>query len=343
VDPATIHDVAQAAGVSVGTASRVLSGHPSTSADSRRRVQAAATELGYRPNARARSLRKAHTDTVGLLIPDVRNPFFADIAHNAERTALDHGLSTLLCNANESTQQQDRYLDLLYAQRVDGIIVAPQGDGSGALREIVDLKVPTVFVDRTIAGIDVPSVTSDNRAGIAQAIEHLASLGHARMGLVSGPSQTSTGRERLDAFRAAVAAHGLDVDPRLVHPGDYQSIGGVCGARALLDLPHPPTAIIAADSLMTFGVLDALQERNDKVGEELSVIGYDDVVAYRWLTPQLTVVAHDPARMGSTAIDMLVDVLNGKHVEPVVLESALIVRNSTGPAPRSGATRGGRR
>jgi len=192
VHKVTIHDVAAAAGVSSGTASRVLSGHPSTSPESRKRVTEAAHRLGYRPNARARSLRKAHTDTIGLLIPDVRNPFFAEIAHNAEQAALRHALSTLLCNANECTEQQDRYLDLLYSQRVDGIVVAPQGDGSGSLREVLALEVPMVFVDRTISGIDVPSVTSDNRVGISQAVAHLAELGHRRIGLVSGPVDSRT-------------------------------------------------------------------------------------------------------------------------------------------------------
>lgn len=330
----TIHDVAAAAGVSSGTASRVLSGHPSTSPESRKRVTEAAHRLGYRPNARARSLRKAHTDTIGLLIPDVRNPFFAEIAHNAEQAALRHALSTLLCNANECTEQQDRYLDLLYSQRVDGIVVAPQGDGSGSLREVLALEVPMVFVDRTISGIDVPSVTSDNRVGISQAVAHLAELGHRRIGLVSGPVETSTGRERLAAFCTAIADMGLESDPDLVHRGDFQAVGGVQGARALLDLAQPPTAIIAADSLMTFGVLDVLQERRIAVGADLSVVGYDDVAPYRWLSPQLTVIAHDPARMGVTAIDMLVDVLHGRAVESVVLESALKVRESTGPAPR---------
>lgn len=329
----TIREVAAEAGVSVGTASRVLSGHPSTSEESRRAVTEAAAQLGFRLNAQARSLRKTRTDTIGLLVSDVRNPFFAEIAHNGEQHALEGGLATLLCNANESAEQQDLYLDLLLSQRVAGIIVTPQGDGSGSLREVLTLGVPVVFVDRTIAGVDVPSVTSDNRSGITEAVAHLATLGHRRVGCIAGPQQTSTGRERLEAFRDAVAAHDLEADPDLVVVGDFQVASGVQAAHTLLDLPDAPTAIIAADSLMTFGVLEVLRERGVRVGTDLSLIGYDDVAAYRWFSPQLTVIAHDPARMGRLAVDMIDDVLHDRPVESVVLETSLVVRESTGPAP----------
>lgn len=333
----TIHDVAAEAGVSAATASRVLSGHPATSEESRTRVTEAARRLGFRPNAQARSLRKNHTNTIGLLLSDVRNPFFADIAHNAEQHALESGIATLLCNANESTEQQDLYLDLLLSQRVAGIIVAPQGDGAGSLREVLTLGVPVVFVDRTIDGVDVPSVTSDNRSGITGAVAHLAGLGHHRIGLVAGPQETSTGRERLEAFRQAVAEHGLDDDPDLVHLGDFQVTSGARAANQLLDLPLPPTAVLAADSLMTFGVLEVLRERGIRVGSDLSVVGYDDVAAFRWFSPQLTVVAHDPARMGALAVDLIRDVLDGRPARSVVLESSLVVRESTGPAPGAGS------
>lgn len=326
-----IRDVAAAAGVAVGTASRVLSGHPATSEDSRRRVTEAAAALGYRMNAPARSLRKAHASTIGVLVSDIRNPFFADIATSAERRALDAGFAMLLGNANESVEQQNHYLDLLYSQRVAGIVVAPQGDGAGTLRELLGLGVPIVFVDRTIEGVDVPSVTSDNRSGIIAAVAHLAAHGHRRIGIVAGSQQTSTGRERLEAFRSAVVAHGLDEDTGLVVFGDFQVESGARGAAELLDLADPPTAIIAADSLMTFGVLEVLHERGIAIGSEISLVGYDDVAAYRWQRPALTVIAHDPARMGMLAVDLVLDVLAERPVQSIVLESTLVVRESSGP------------
>ncbi|WP_277212644.1 LacI family DNA-binding transcriptional regulator [Isoptericola croceus] len=331
----TIRDVAARAGVSVATASRVLSGHPATSADSRHRVDEAARELGFRLNAQARSLRKTRTNTIGVLVSDVRNPFFAEIAHTVEQSALAASMATLLCNANESTDQQDLCLDLLVSQRVDGMIVAPQGDGSGSLRDVLTLGMPVVFVDRTIDGVDVPSVTSDNRAGIADAARHLAELGHRRIGYVAGPQETSTGRERLLAYRDAVAEHGFDTDPHLVHQGDFQVASGVEGAELLLGLDEPPTAILAADSLMTFGVLQVCQDRGVRIGSELSLVGYDDIGTFRLVSPALTVIAHDPARMGALAVEMIRDVLAGETVTSAVLPTTLVVRGSTGaPDPR---------
>lgn len=331
----TIHDVAALAGVSAATASRVLSGHPATSLDSRTRVAAAATELGFRPNAQARSLRKTRTDTIGVVVSDIRNPFFAEIAHTAEQRAREAGLATLLCNANESTDQQDMYLDLLVTQRVDGIIVAPQGDGSGSLREVLALDIPTVFVDRTIEGVDVPSITSDNVTGIADAVAHLVGLGHRRIGYVAGPQATSTGRQRLTAFRDAVARQGADADPTLVFQGDFQVSSGVDGARHLLDLDDPPTALLAADSLMTLGVLTVCRERAVTIPEELSVVGYDDIDAFQLVSPQITVIPHDPARTGELAVEMLTRTLAGEPPESVVLDAHLVVRGSTGPVRRS--------
>ncbi|MEN5072810.1 LacI family DNA-binding transcriptional regulator [Isoptericola cucumis] len=343
----TIRDVAARAGVSVATASRVLSGHPATSPASRANVDAAVAELGYRPDARARSLRKTRTGTIGILVSDVRNPFFAEIAYAVERRALQAGMATVVCNADESVDQQDRYLDLLVEQRVDAMVIAPQGDGSGTLREVLGLGIPVVFVDRTLADgadgsdgsdgsgdVSVPSITSDNRTGLREAVEHLVALGHRRVGLIAGPQETSTGRERLRAYREAAAAGDLDPDPALVAQGDFQHASGVAGARRLLDLDDPPTAIIGADSPMTLGALEVLRERGVRVGEDVSLVGYDDLAAFSLVTPALTVVAHDPARMGALAADAVRDLLAGRPASSAVLPAHLVVRGSTGPARR---------
>jgi LacI family transcriptional regulator len=183
----TIKDVAALAGVSPATASRVLSGNPATSPQSRQRVAAAVAQLDFHPNAQARALRSTRTNVIGLILSDVRNPFFADLAHTAEQAALAEGLVTLLGNANESIPQQNRYLDTFISQRVDGVIAAPQGEGSAGLHALLERDIPTVFVDRTVDGIDVPSVTTDSDSGIRQAAEHLARHGHERVGYIAGP------------------------------------------------------------------------------------------------------------------------------------------------------------
>ncbi|MEV8413168.1 LacI family DNA-binding transcriptional regulator [Streptomyces niveus] len=329
----TIKDVAALAGVSVGTTSRVLSGNPSTSPAARERVHAAVAELGYRPDARARSLRSARSQTVGLLISDVRNPFFADVAHGAEQAALRSSYVTLLANANEDPKQQDTYLESFLTQRVDGIIIAPQGEGSAHLRTLAT-NVPLVFVDRTVDGFEVPSVTSDNALGIDQAVAHLADRGHTRIGYIGGPRSISTGRARHDAFVRAVARHGLDTDPGLITCGDFRSASGAVAAERLLSGGQPPTALLAADSPMAVGALGALRRRGLRIGSDVDLVAFDDIEWFSELDPPLTVVSHDAQAMGSTAMRLLLDVIEGRTPESVVLPTRLVVRESSGGARR---------
>jgi LacI family transcriptional regulator len=345
----TIKDVAALASVSAATASRVLSGNPATSPEARDRVAAAVTELDYRPNAQARALRNTRSDSIGLLVPDVRNPFFADLAHTVEQAALIDGYVTLLGNANERKEQQDRYLDTLISRRVDGIIVAPLGNGSGNIRSLIKRGIPTVFVDRMVDGIDVPSVTTDSEAGIRQSVEHLASVGHSRIGYISGPQATSTGRDRYASFTAAVAATGLSQDPELVHFGDFQAASGSTGVHALLELREPPTALLAADSLMAVGAIAILRKRGMNIGTDVAMIAFDDIEWFALLNPALSVISHSVEDMGRIAVEMLLRVIAGGTPDSVVLPSELIIRASSSspispasvsPAPNQSAGRG---
>lgn len=325
----TIKDVAALAGVSVATTSRVLSGNPATSADARSRVQAAVAELDYRPNAQARALRSTRTHAIGLLVPDVRNPFFADLAHTVEQAALVHGFVTLLGNANERKDQQDRYLDNLIARRVDGIIVAPLGDGSGSIRSVVGREIPAVFIDRTIEGIDLPSVTTDSDTGIREAVDHLAALGHTRIGYIAGPQSTSTGRERHASFVRAAGDRGLSLDPALIVFGDFQPESGSAAVRTLLALNEPPTALLVADSPMAFGAIGAIQKLGLRIGTDVALVSFDDIDWLALLDPPVSVIAHSVADMGRIAVDMLRTVIDGGTPESVRLPSRLIIRGSS--------------
>jgi len=336
VRPVTIKDVADTAGVSVATVSRVLSGHPSTSEVARAAVGGAAVKLGFRPNAQARSLRKTRTHVIGLVLPDVRNPFFADLAQAIEQRARDFDFLTLFGNANESVEQQDRYFDVMLSQRVDGLIAAPQG-GLSNLREILDSGLPTVFVDRVVADTSVPSVTPDNASGIRQAVLHLSRRCHRRIGYIAGPQSTSTGRERLAAFREALAETGADNDPDLIFVGDFQSASGAAGARHLLGLSRPPTALLAADSLMSIGAVAVCNENGISIGRDIAFVAYDDIEAFALLNPALTVIAHDVNAMGRLSVDLLTRVIAGERPESVILPSRLIIRGSTPPLQRDAA------
>ncbi|WP_235436439.1 LacI family DNA-binding transcriptional regulator [Arthrobacter sp. RIT-PI-e] len=328
----TIKDVAEKAGVSVATASRVLSGHPSTSSAARTAVEQAATGLGFRPNAQARSLRRTSTQTIGLLLPDIRNPFFADLAHAVEQRASEAGYVTVFGNANESSEQQDRYFDVMLSQRVDGLIAAPQGDRAG-LEGILGSGLPTVFVDRVIEGADVPSISPDNRTGIREAVEHLIARGHRRIGYIAGPQSTSTGRERLQAYKEALAGSPAELSSDLVYIGDFQAASGAAGAHTLLNLPEVPTALLAADSLMSIGAISVCNERGLAIGSDIAFVGYDDIEAFTLLNPALTVIASDVDAMGTGAVDMLMQVITGEPATSRVLPSRLIRRGSTPELP----------
>jgi LacI family transcriptional regulator len=328
----TIRDVAARAGVSVATTSRVLSGHPATSVEARDRVFAAAKNLDFLPNAQARTLRSTRSQSLGLLVPDVRNPFFADLAHAFEQTALASEYVTLLGNANEQQDQQDLYLETLISRQVDGIVLAPLGEGSSSIAQLIKRKIPTVFVDRILEGVAVPSVTTDSDTGIRQAVEHLVAQGHTRIGYISGPQTTSTGRDRHTAFMRAVRENGLNLDPNLIYLGDFQSASGAIGTRELLSQENPPTAILAADNAMAVGAVATLHELNRQIGGDLALIAFDDIEWFSLLNPALSVISHSVADMGRIAAELLVEVIGGGTPESVVLPSELIIRASSSGA-----------
>jgi LacI family transcriptional regulator len=324
---ATIRDVAARAGVSLGTASRVLSGHPATSPEARTAVQAAAAALGYRPNAQARSLRLTRTHAIGLLVSDVRNPFFADVAHAAEQAALGGDYVTLLGNANEDVDQQDRYIETFLTQRVDGVVLAPQGRGSGSLDALIASGMPVVFVDRTVEGFEVPSVTTDSRSGLDQAVAHLVAAGHTRIGYIAGPQAVSTGRDRHLAFLDALPRHGLAVEPELITFGDFQEESGVKAADQLLSGSARPTALLAADNLMALGALAAIRRHGLRIGTDVEVVAFDDIEWLAHFDPPISVIAQDAGEVRRCAVDLLLRVIAGEQPESIVLPTTFIDRS----------------
>lgn len=323
----TIKDVAKLAGVSLGTASRVLNGSSATSEASRTAVRKAAKELGYLSNAHARSLRSAHTGVIGLVVPDIRNPYFAELASVVENACLAHGWATLLCNADESPDQFNRYVDTLRRQRVDGAIVTPTGLGELAVKDLVDDGVQVVCVDREVAGSSLPSVTSDPWNGMGEAVDHLLERGHRRIGFITGPQQTSTGLERYQAYCQLLAEHDVDVVDDLVVEGDYQEESGRVGAGQLLD--RGATAVFASDSLMSMGALRTCLDRGVRIGEDIDLVGFDDLPVFSLTNPALTVVAQDIDAMGKVAVDLLNHAMAGEPTSSARLDTHLIVRAST--------------
>jgi LacI family transcriptional regulator len=320
----TIRDVAALAGVSLGTVSRVLAGSPATSAESRQRVAAAVAELGYLPNARASSLRRAKTDVVGILISDVRNPFFAELAHAAEQEALRRGYVVMLANADEDSAQEQLYLRTFSAQRVDGVLMAPQSKDRVHLDRLIGSGLPVVFVDRVLPGLDVPSVTSDNVGGMRSALEYLVARGHRRIGYVGGPAPVSTAIDRLDAFVHLRAELALPDDDGLVQEGDFRTDSGAAAVDRMLASGSAPTAVLAADGLMALGALAAL--RRHGVRDEIELMSFDDLAWFEELTPPVSAIANDATAMGRDGMAALLDAVEGGRPRSVTVPTRLVDR-----------------
>ncbi|MBZ4017981.1 LacI family DNA-binding transcriptional regulator [Streptomyces purpurogeneiscleroticus] len=331
---ANIKDVAERAGVSVATVSRVLNGLSPVAA-TRDRVLAAVAELGYRPNNVARALRTARTGALGLLIGDLTNPFFTELADAVEVEARSLGYSLVIGNAGESPQQQDDHIRTLIDRRIDGLLVSSAGTGSPVLREVAAAGTPLVLLDRAVDGLDVPCVRADGRAALADLAAHFAALGRRRPAIIVAPAGTRTGADRLRFFREALRPYGIELpDERVGATPDLQHTGGRRVMRGFLDLPEPPDAVLATDNLMALGAMDEIRARGLRVPDDVALVVYDDVPWFRHTDPPLTAIAQPTRELGRAAVHTLLERIEGRPAESVLLPARLVPRHSCGePAP----------
>lgn len=328
-----IQDVADVAGVSVSSVSRALNDHPNVSAATREKVLEAADRLGFRPNGLARSLRTQSTGVLGLIVSDITNPYFTLLASAVEHEARDLGYSVVLGNADERADVLDHHVQTFLDRRVDGLLVSPTDDASGHLTAAITAGVPTVFVDRWSADHAVPVVRSDSRPGVDALVDHLVALGHRRLAVIAGPASTTTGRERVEAFREALGRHGLQLPEQYIGQGDFQAASGARATREFLALDQPPEAIFAADNLMALGALEAIAEAGLRVPDDIALVAFDDVPWFAHLAPPMTAVTQPAAELGRAAVRALVDVIGGRPAASVTLPTTLVVRRSCGEPP----------
>ncbi|MFI9192930.1 LacI family DNA-binding transcriptional regulator [Streptomyces californicus] len=329
---AGIKDVAAEAGVSVATVSRVLNGHPSVSQEARTRVLAAVEALGYRPNAVARSLRTAQTRTLGLVISDVLNPYFTELARFVEEEARALGYSVIIGNADERPDLQDHHVRTLIDRRIDGLLVSPADGGTPLLRDVALSGTPMVFVDRWIPGIDVPVVRADGTGAVRDLVAHLHGLGHRRLAIIAGPAATTTGDERVEAFRGALGDHGLALPDAYIGQGDFQAASGRRATERFLELAEPPEVVFAADNLMALGALDAIRARGLRVPDDIALAAFDDIPWFVHTGPPITAVAQPTADLARAAVRALADRIEGRTPQSVTLPARLVVRRSCGEA-----------
>ncbi|PNG91440.1 LacI family DNA-binding transcriptional regulator [Streptomyces malaysiensis] len=332
----TIHDVARAAGVSPATVSRVFNGGKVTPARALS-VQEAAAALGFAPNRVARSLRKQRSSVIALIIPDIENPFFTSLARGVEDAAQRTSLSVVLCNSDEDTEKERRYLEVALGEQMAGVIVAAASQDETDLGPLTDRGVPVVAVDRRPRDAEVDAVRVDNHHGGEVATRHLLQAGYRRIACITGPEGASTSEERLAGHRAALsAAQGgaAAADNTYIRHADFRVEGGRVAMRELLALLEPPDAVFVANNLMTIGVLDALGEAG-RTPPGVGVLSFGDVPWASLVRPSLTAVELPSYELGRTAADLLLQRRDGSlsPVQTVVLRTKLQVRESTaGPA-----------
>ena len=336
----TIYDVAREARVSVFTVSAVINHKSHVGAPLKKRVDAAIQKLSYRPNSLAQSLANEHTRTLGIVVPDISNPFFPMLVRGAEDVAQRRGYSILLCNSDGLLVKEELYLDLLVSKRVDGILLTKAvGDLSARTMNLLSsVKVPTVLMMRTYPALTEEAVITDDAQGVYEAVSHLARIGHKTIAMVGGPLSISNGRSRLQGFKKALKASALSFDPRLVYEGDYRSDSGHRAGLSLL--PHRPDAVVVANFLMTVGFLQAAQEMGMRCPEDFGLVTLDDYPWLRLFDPPLTAVELPKYEVGCQATELLIDRIEGKG-RPVVthkITQQLCVRESCGFALRNGSS-----
>ncbi len=334
----TLNDVAARAGVSASTASRVLNGQGTKyriSSDTEQAVRLAARELKYRVNHLARGLRLQKSNTLGVVAPDISNPFFAHIIKRIQSAAHEVGYSLVVCNTDESIDLEVEQVALLHRKRVDGLIAMPVGQRYDHYLEWVEKGRPLVLVDRCSSEVGAPCVTVDNYRGAYEATAHLVAAGHTRIALIQGLAGTSTNTARLAGYRDALAAHGLPVDETLIVGGDFRQQNGYVETKLLLQRDPRPTALFATSDLIALGALDALAEEAVEIPDGISLLSFDDFDFAPHLRSPLTVVRQPKELMGEVAVKLLMEQLRGEGhaARQIVLKPTLVARSSVAHLP----------
>jgi LacI family transcriptional regulator len=332
----TMADVAQLANVSVGTVSNVLTNARRVNPQTRRRVEGAIAQLGYRRDRVAESLSRRRTNLIGALVPEVTNPFFAELVQEIENVVFAAGeYAVVFATTHEGSDSQRRYLESFRDRRVDGVIIVVAADTNASDIEAVAAETPVVLVDRAVQGWNGDAVLSTNEAGVEFAVDHLSQLGHVRIALINGELKLPTARERLRGFEQAMQARGLS--PVGISQGSFTLESGYAQMEVLLGIPEPPTAVVAANDLLAMAAISAATAHGLRVPRDVSVVGYDDITYARLVSPPLTTVRQPAREMAREASNLLLDRLSTgpRESRRLVFQPELVVRRSTGPVSAS--------
>jgi len=331
---ATIRDVANRAGVSVATVSHVVNESRFVAAETKARVLAAISDLHYRRDGIARSLRRSQTGTIGAIISDITNPFFADLVKGIDNVVhnLPNGMTVMVCNTEEDPAKERLYLDVLMEKRVDGIIAAPAGANEDYFQGLLDQSFPLVFVDRSLRGLDVESVEVDNLGVAVETVRHLIDRGHRRIAVLKATLHASSIVDRVKGYEEAMAAAELPTSPDLIVECASDILAAQQGGSKILGLAPVPDAVFCTNNFMTLGMVRAINEGGLRCPKDIAIAGFDD---FQWadaFRPRITAVAQPGFEMGQAAARLLVSRVDKTRNGPAVhtiLDTSLMIRESS--------------
>jgi LacI family transcriptional regulator len=337
----TIKDIARIAKVSHTTVSRALNNKSRIRNETKERILSIAKELSYRPNFIARSLVMRRTKTLGLVITTIANPFYTELSQGIETTAISLGYNIILCSTNYDLSVEKQYIDMLRSKGVDGIIFTSAHMGDPNIIGLAEERFPTILVNRRtyhpMVRERIDYIGVDNISGGFLAVEHLIKLGHDRIGVIGGSSESSVGFERLEGGKKALTAYGLEVMGDYFLEGDFLKGSGYRGGKEFLEMSRPPTAIFATNDYMALGTYQAIVEEGVKIPEEIALIGFNDIEFTSMKGVELTTIGQKKYEMGALAVKTLVERIEGRKVGPskeIVLEPELIIRKTCGFHPK---------
>jgi DNA-binding LacI/PurR family transcriptional regulator len=333
--PVTMRQIAERAKVSIGTVSHVINETAAVRPKLRERVLEVIRSMGYQPSALAQGLRKNRTNMLGMVIPDITNPFFPSVVRGVEDVAYKRSFRVILCNADNDPAKEASYVSELRSYRISGLLIIPAGgaDIVDHLKAYASASVPVVCIDRVPDGWKGDAVLVANTEGAYQATRYLIQMGHKRLAVISGPLGLTNSAERLQGFTCALNEAGIAIEPEFVQESRFDTVSGYQAALRLLRMLPRPTAIFACNDLMAFGVLQAARELGLRCPEDISIAGFDSLEFTKFTDPSLTSVYQPGYQLGATAARLLLERVDGLRSAPkkVVLPTDLKKRNSVGP------------
>lgn len=329
---ATIYDIAKAANVSIATVSKVMNRNGRISDKTRKRVLAIMDEMNYQPSVVASALTKKRTYTIGLMIPDLANPFFAELARSVEDRAQELGFNVVICNTDNQVDKEEKYIGLLKQKGVDGIVMATGAHHYALVKKLFQQKQTIAVIARDMPALAVDAVLVDDYLGGRLAAGHLLGLGHRRIAVIAEGQDVMSSWERVRGCRHAMEEAGLTLEDHQVRVSAFLVQDGKATAGALLDEADPPTAIFACNDVLAIGAIQAARERGMRVPQDLSVVGFDNTILATIIDPPLTTIAQPISEIGRQVMDLISKEIGGESADKrrIVLMPELIVRGSTG-------------